>query len=194
MATEITYFGFGEIKTKAAQQLVFFGEKIHLDNRVTVPYAILRAVDIDSGELLDDISDRIAGVSLSPSNQLWHLRCLHLYPALMALRTIASHFRGGNKPRHYLASFSFAQKHGLIVYGQQELCEHMMKSWRCTSALYTEVLGLIPENQMADFIEAGWRTVKLTPSAVPDLDSDSVEMLQFFGLLPNHPPQGDLFD
>lgn len=192
MTINVTYFCFGEIKQKSVSQLVFFGEKVLLDQRVTVPYAILSATDEGTGEIINDLIDQISGSSTAP-DQCWHLRCLNIYPALLCLREIAVSFRGGNKPRHYHPAITFSERHGQAIYSADELSQQLSKTYRCGQALYPEILALIPAHQMADFIEAAWRTTKLTQAAASGFTSEEVEQLKLYHLLPPDEIQADLF-
>lgn len=192
MSITVTYFSFGEIKKKSANQLMFFGEKFHLDHRVTVPYAILSAIDESTGEIIQDLLSRVSGKSTTP-DQCWPLRCLHIYPALLCLREVAASFRGGNKPRHYHAAMTFAGLHGQGVYSPEELLELLSKAYRCGPAMYPEILAMIPQCQLDDFTEAAWRTTQIEVTDSNVLDDETTEQLKLYHLLPQDKVQPDLF-
>lgn len=192
MAISVTYFGFGEIKKKSADAIVFSGDKVLLEHRVTVPYAILSAVDENTGEIIKDLLSRMSGSALT-IEQFWHLRCLDIYPALLCLRVIAAIFRGGNKARHYYPAADFAERHGQSAYSADELSEFLCKTYKCDNALYLEILKLIPLHQMDDFIAAAWRITKLNPDQASEQPADVIDLLKHCRLLPPDEQQFDLF-
>lgn len=192
MPISVTYFSYGEIKNKTTDTLVFSGNNVLLGQRVTVPYAMLIAVDEESGEIVKDITGRMTGSPAKPEH-CWHLRCLDIYPALLCLRVIAAIFRGGSKARHYHAAADFAERHGQSAYSADELSEFLCKTYKCDNALYLEILKLIPMHQMDDFIGAAWRITKLNPAQASEQPADVIDLLKHCRLLPPDEQQFDLF-
>lgn len=192
MPINVTYFSFGEIKNKTAESILLSGDKIHLDQRVTVPYAILSAIDEATGEIIQNLLARLPG-AITKLDQCWHLRLLHIYPALLCLREVAVSFRGGNKHRHYHAALAFAELHGHGVYSSEELLEFISKSYRCGPSIYQEILAMIPQCQIDDFTEAAWRTTQISINEVSELPNETIEQLKLYHLLPPNKTQPDLF-
>lgn len=192
MPISVTYFSYGEIKNKTTDTLVFSGDKVLLGERATVPYAMLIAVDEDSGEIVKDLTGRMIGSPAKPEH-CWHLRCLDIYPALLCLRVIAAIFRGGSKARHYYPAADFAERHGQSAYSADELSEFLCKTYKCDNALYLEILKLIPLHQIDDFIVAAWRITKLNPAQAGEQPADVIDQLKHCRLFPPEEQQFDLF-
>lgn len=192
MPISVTYFSYGEIKNKTTETIVFSGDKILLGQRVTVPYAMLIAVDEDTGEIVKDLLSRMSGQPAKPEH-CWHLRCLDIYPALLCLRVIAAIFRGSTRPRHYLPAADFAERQGQSAYSPDELSEYLAKTYKCDHALYLEILKLVPLHQIDDFIVAAWRITKLNPAQASEQPADVVDQLKNCRLFPPDEQQFDLF-
>lgn len=192
MAISVTYLSFDEIKEKTTDTIVFFGEKVLLEQRVTAPYAILSALDKSTGEIIRDLRSRMQGSPTKPE-QCWHLQCLDLYPALLCLRQIAASFRGGTKARHYHPALTFAGQYGLAAYTPEELAHHLIKTYKCGPGMYPEVFRLIPEHQRAGFFEAAWRITQLSQADFSELAPEVIEHLKLYHLMPPDQPQPDIF-
>jgi len=192
MPISVTYFSYGEIKNITTDNLVFSGDKVLLGQRVTVPYAMLIAIDEGTGEILKDLLSRMSGQPAKPAH-CWQLRCLDIYPALLCLRVIGATFRGGTKPRHYLPAAEFAERQGQSTYSADELSEFLCKTYKCDNALYLEILKLIPVHQTDDFIVAAWRITKLNPAQASEQPADVIELLKHCRLLPPDEQQLGLF-
>lgn len=192
MPISVTYFSYGEIKNKTTDTLVFSGDKVLLGQRVTVPYAILSALDESTGEIIKNLRSRMQGAPAKPE-QCWHLQCLDLYPALLCLRQIAASFRSGTKARHYHPAITFADLNGQTAYTPEELAQHLITNYKCGPAIYPEVLALIPGHQFEGFIEAAWRTTKLSQVETSEMAPEVIEHLKLYHLLQPDQPQPNLF-
>lgn len=192
MPISVTYFSYGEIKNKTTECPTFSGDKVLLEQRVTAPYAILIAVDEDTGEIVKDLMSRMSGSPEKPE-QCWHLQCLDLYPALLCLRQIAASFRGGTKARHYHPALTFAGQYGLAAYTPEELAQHLITTYKCGPAMYPDVFALIPEHQRDGFIEAAWRTTQLSQADAAELGPEVIEHLKLYHLIPPDQHQSDMF-
>lgn len=193
MPISVTYFSYGEIKHKTTETILFSGEKVLLGHRVTVPYAILSALDESTGEIIKDLRARMRGSPAKPE-QCWHLQCLDLYPALLCLSQIAASFRGGTKARHYHPAITFAGNNGQNAYTPDELSQLLIKTYKCGASIYPEILAMVPARQLDEFIEAAWRTTQISQAETGELQPEIIEHLKLYHLLPPDKLQTDLFD
>lgn len=183
MSFEFTYFSYDELRTCRSDSAAYSGEKIILGERSTVPYALLRAVDLTTGEIINDLTSSISGTSSDP-DKCWGLRCLHIYPALLALRRLACTYRRGDKRRHYLGALKFAAAQKCDPYTDDELTGHLLSAWKCSPDIYPLIYSLIPDNQLPAFTEAGWSTLNRQGCSLAGEDPESIQALRHFKLIP----------
>ncbi|MDN6872957.1 hypothetical protein QO209_10915 [Pseudomonas citronellolis] len=184
MAFEITYLDYDELVTFKTDSLCLASDRVLTsDNGEMMPHLVLRAIDLETGEVINDLLGRMQG---APEAQgiYWWLRCLTIYPALLCLKQIACTYRGGKKARHFAGAAKFAASMRCSPYTEDELKDHMVGAWRCYPVRYPMIHQLIPANQLAAFTDGAWTTLNRGEVSIAGQDEESVRMLRLFKLLP----------
>lgn len=184
MELEITYLDYDNLVTLRTDSLRVEGGRIITSNsHELVPHLVLRAIDLKTGEVINDLLERVDGPSEDYANYWW-LRCLTLYPALLCLKEIACFYRGGKKTRHFTGSTKFAASMRCSPYTADELATHMIGAWKCYAERYPLIHQLIPANQLPAFTDGAWETLNRGGVSIAGQDEESVRMLRLFKLLP----------
>lgn len=170
---------FSTITTESIQ---VEGKWLRADTDKLMPYLVMRAVDLETGEIINDLTPKISGSSDDPE-KLWGLRCLSIYPALLCIRQLACIYRRGDKRRHYAGALKFAARMQADPYGDEELTEHLMKAWKCHPDRYPFIHSLIPANQIAAFTDGAWMTLNRSGVMIAGDTEADVALLRHFKLL-----------